>query len=75
MLEQDLIKREIRYIEQDGKYFFNVVDIKDKTTDIFVKSKGITIINTIPYISTEYLRYKVELDYVMEKSLNLNNKI
>lgn len=70
MLDMDLIDRGIDYITVNGVNFFNVKDIKEKASDVFVKSKQIVEINDIVYIMAEDLRLKTEFDYMMEKALN-----
>ncbi len=70
MLEQDLIKRGIQHIKKEDSILFSVADIKEKTTDIFVSGKEIIDIDSKAYILSKNLRYKVEFDYIMEKTLN-----
>jgi hypothetical protein len=74
MLDQEIIDRGIKYITVDDILYFDVREIKEKTTDILVKGTKVKDINGIPYILSKDLRMKTEFDYMMDKTLNPKNE-
>lgn len=73
MLDKEIIDRGIKYITVDDVLYFDVREIKEKTTDILVKGTRVKNIDGIPYILSKDLRMKTEFDYMMERTLNFTN--
>ncbi|WPO81848.1 hypothetical protein SD427_13850 [Chryseobacterium sp. JJR-5R] len=73
MLDKEIIDRKIRYIAINDILYFDVRDIKEKTTDILVKGTRVKNIDGIPYILSKDLRMKTEFDYMMEKTLKFDS--
>lgn len=71
MLDKEIIDRGIKYITvSDDVLYFDVKDIKEKTTDLLVRGTRVKKINGVPYILAKDIRIKTEFDYLLEKTLN-----
>ncbi|MCQ4142691.1 hypothetical protein [Chryseobacterium sp. EO14] len=72
MLDKEIIDREIRYIAVNDVLYFDVRDIKEKTTNLLVRGTRVKNIDGVPYILAKDIRLKTEVDYLIEKTLNFN---
>lgn len=73
MLDKEIIDRGIKYITVDDMLYFDVGEIKEKTTDILVKGTRVKNFDGALYILAKDLREKTEFDYMMERTLNFTN--
>lgn len=74
MLDKEIIDRGIKYIVVDDILYFDVKDIKEKTTDLLVKGTKVKNIDEVPYILARDIRLKTEFVYLLQKTFNPNNK-
>jgi hypothetical protein len=72
MLDKEIIDRGIKYITVDDILYFDVKDIKEKTTDLLVRGTRVKNIDGVPHILAKDIRLKTEVDYLIEKTLNFN---
>lgn len=72
MLDKEIIARGIKYITVDDILYFDVAEIKNKTTDLLVRGTRVKNIDGVPYILAKDIRLKTEFDYLIEKTINPN---